>query len=237
MRVQRGYISPVEERGAGGMGKKLIVSIAFLVCGAFAYADTFDPSELNKITFKNSTSKKIMEIFLSPSDSDEWGPDIIGADYHLGVGDQISYYVHYPESSCDFDILAIDEAENAFEVYNFTITDGKAATVNFTSKNLRTQKDEFDYITLTINNETDYEIDYLFISPSDSDAWGVDYMDASDTLSSGDSYAVVIPHTGSKVKYNFMAVDEDNDVYKFDLTVDPKKGSTQSVAIENSDLE
>jgi hypothetical protein len=219
------------------MRKIIAVFVLFLVGAAFVCADTFDSSELNKVTFKNSTSKKIMEIFLSPSDSEYWGPDIIGAEYHLGVGDSIDYFVHYPTASFEFDILAIDENGNAFEIYNFKITDGREAQIVFTSKNMRSEKPDFDYVTLTIDNETDYEMEYLFISPSDSDAWGVDYLDTSSTIASGDSYAVIIPMSSGKVKFNIMSVDEDSDIYQFNLTVDPAKGEDQSVSIEASDLQ
>ena len=210
----------------------LIIGIAVL-CASASYA--FDPDELNKITFKNATGAQIQMIFLSPSDSQEWGPDIVGADYHISDGNSVSYYVHYPDASFSFDIMATDANDNTYEIYDYQIKDSKSPTVTFAKKNKTSTTPDFDYVTVTVTNATDYEVDYLFVSPEDSEAWGADLLDSEDTLASGDSYSFVVP-VESKVTYNVMAVDEDNDTYKFDVTLDPNK-SKLKVSIEDSDLD
>ncbi len=218
------------------MSKRNVLSLSFLLAG-FAILFAFDPEELNRIEFKNATGKNIQTIFLSPSDSEEWGPDIVGAEYHLGDGKSIGYVVHYPGSSFKFDIMATDEAGNVFELYDFTLTDGKEGIITFTRKNLKSSPKDFTFVKLQIENKTDYDMYYLFMSPSDSDAWGVDLLDEDTILSAGESYTVLVPIGDAKVKYNVMSADEDMDQYTFDLTIDPKTGDEQSVAIEASDLE
>jgi len=218
------------------MCKKKILSVVIAIaCAASAFA--FDPDELNKITFTNSTGKAIQIIFLSPSDSSEWGPDIIGADYELSNGKSISYFVHYPDSSGTFDIVALDEEGNAFELYDYKLTDGKTATITFTKKNLNTSAEELSYVTLYVENAIESEIHYLFISPADSEAWGVDLLDEETVLAPGDVASFIIPMGDSAVDYNVMGVDEEGNEYTFDITIDPKDGEELEVAIEPGDLD
>ena len=63
------------------MRSRIVAVAAALVLACAASAFAFNPDELNKITFQNTTGTKIEMIFLSPGDSEYWGPDIIGADY------------------------------------------------------------------------------------------------------------------------------------------------------------
>jgi hypothetical protein len=41
----------------------------------------------------------------------------------------------------------------------------------------------------------------------------------------------------AKVKYNLMAVDENNDEYKFNMTIDPKSKKEFTWSIDPSDLQ
>jgi hypothetical protein len=206
------------------------------VLGAAA-AFAFDPDELNKITIQNTTGTKIEMIFLSPGDSDYWGPDIIGADYVLKDGGSIGYYVHYPEKTFKFDIMATDDKGNKFEQRDLVVTDGKELTLKLTKKNLNAAAPDFTLATVHFANKTGHELQYLFVSPSDSDAWGVDLLDEETTLADGDTHSIVLPIGKNKVKYNLMAVDENNDEYSFNLTIDPSKASKVfNWSIEASDL-
>jgi hypothetical protein len=213
----------------------LAAVVMALVSAAAAFA--FNPDELNKITFDNSTGKKIEMIFLSPGDSNFWGPDIIGADYFLKDGASLGYYVHYPDKTFKFDIMATDDQGNKFEVRDFTMTDGKEARVKITAKTLNKQAPEFTLATVHIDNNTGHEIQYLFVSPSDSDAWGVDLLDEETTVADGDSHAFVLAVGKDKVKYNLMAVDENSDEYKFNMTIDPKAKKDFSWSIDPEDLD
>jgi hypothetical protein len=217
------------------MRKVMWMSILFAALAA-AGAFAFDPNELNKLTFQNSTGTKIETIFLSPSDSEYWGPDIVGADFVVKDGGSIGYYIHYPEKTFKFDIMATDEAGHMFEVYNYVLTDGKEATITFTQKNLNSKAPDFTFATLKVKNNTDKEMQYLFISPSDSDAWGVDLLNSESTLAPGDLHSIVIPIGKEKVTYNLMASDENDDEYVFDLTIDPSKGKEFNAAIDPADL-
>jgi hypothetical protein len=217
------------------MRKVALASLLLVVVSAVSVF-AFDPEELNKITFTNNTGTNIQMIFLSPSDSEYWGPDLIGADYVLKDGGSIGYYVHYPKDTATFDIMAVDDKGNKFEVRDFGFIDGEEATVKLTKKNLKSGAPDFTLATIHLENVTGYEIDYLFVSPGDSDSWGVDLLDEETVLADGDSHSIVIPVGKNKVTYNLMAVDEDNDEYQFDITLDPSKKKEFFWSIEESDL-
>jgi len=212
----------------------LLMSVVLaLACASAAFA--FDPNELNKITFQNSTGTKIEMIFLSPGDSQYWGPEIIGADYYLKDGASIGYFVHYPHKSFKFDIMATDDTGNEFEVRDFLMTDGKEATVTITKKALDQQAPDFTLATVHIENNTGHELQYLFVSPNDSDAWGVDLLDENTTVADGDEHSFVLAVGKEKVKYNLMAVDENDDEYKFDMAIDPRAKKEFTWSIDPSD--
>jgi hypothetical protein len=217
------------------MRKVMSMAVCFAALAA-ASAFAFDPSELNKITFENATGTRIETIFLSPSDSEFWGPDIIGADFVVKDGGSLGYYIHYPEETFKFDIMATDEAGHMFEVYNYVLKDGKEATITLTQKNLNSKAPDFTFATLKVTNNTGHELQYLFISPEDSDAWGVDLLDEETTLAPGDTHSIVIPVGKEKVTYNLMAADENNDEYVFDLSIDPAKGKDFKASIDAEDL-
>jgi len=198
----------------------LVTSLVALFAATSAFA--FDPDALNHVTFSNTTGNKIEMIFLSPGDSDHWGPDLIGADYVMKDGTTLGYYVDYPEDTFKFDILAIDDKGNKFEVYDYELIAGEDSTIKLTKKNLNGSAPDFTLATVEVTNNTGYEIEYLFISPEDTDAWGADLLDEETTLSDGDSHSVVIPVGKDKVKYYVMAADENNDEYQFSITLDSK---------------
>lgn len=219
------------------MMRKIILAIVIFGAVSTAAVCAFNPDELNKITFQNTTGGKIEMIFLSPRDSQYWGPDIIGADYFLKDGATLGYYVHYPDKSFKFDIMATDENGNKFEVRDFQLIDGQEASVKLTPKSLDSTAPDFTLATVHIDNNTGHEVQYLFVSPSDSDAWGVDLLDEETTVADGDSHSFVLAVGKQKVKYNLMAVDENDDEYKFNMTIDPKSKKEFTWSIDPGDLD
>ncbi len=218
------------------MRKIMIVSLVLAVLSAAA-AFAFDPAELNKVTIENTTGTKIEMIFLSPGDSDYWGPDIIGADYVMKDNSSLGYYLHYPEKSFKFDIMAIDDQGNKFEQRDLVVTDGKEMTISLTRKNLNAAAPDLTLATVHFQNNTGHELQYLFVSPNDSKAWGVDLLDEDTTLADQDTHSIVLPVGKDKVKYNLMAVDENNDEYSFNITIDPRTKKEFNWSIDASDLQ
>jgi hypothetical protein len=219
------------------MIRKGILVAAFLAGLGLVAASAFDPDSLDKVTFKNSTGTKIEMIFLSPGDSDYWGPDLVGADYVMKDNSTLGFYVDYPDETFKFDILAVDDKGNQFEVYDYELGTGKDQLVSFTKKNSTGAAPDFKLANLSLTNNTGYEIEYLFVSPEDTDAWGADLLDEETTLADGDTHNIVIPVGEDKVKYYVMAADEDNDEYQFSFTIDPAKKTEYKFTIDESDMQ
>jgi hypothetical protein len=213
----------------------IIVLVSLVAASQVLFA--FDSSELNKVTFVNATTVAIKGIFFSPGDSNEWGPDMLGSDRTLAPKAQLAFFVHYPESTAKFDIMAVDDKDRALIIYDYVFKDGKEETIQFRAKDMAKSMPDVSFIELTLENSLDVEVDYLFCSPADSSAWGADILDETSVLASGESKTIMIPVAKEKVDYNVMAVDVDNGVYKFDVSMDPNSSDTFHAAIEASDKE
>jgi len=206
--------------------KSLCASIALALIAAVSVF-AFDPDELNKITFTNNTGTKIEMIFLSPGDSNFWGPDLVGADYVIKDGGSIGYYVHYPETTFKFDIMATDDQGNRFEMRDFALTDGKEAKVSLTKKNLNATAPDFILATVKVTNYTAMRSSFCSSLPtirslgSRSPGRG---NHARRRRYPQHRFAVGT----DKVKYNLMAVDENNDEYQFDMSLDPNKSKSSA---------
>jgi hypothetical protein len=209
--------------------------VALLIATIFATtAFAFNPDELERITFVNTTRTTIEMILVSPGDSRFWGPDIIGADYILKNGASISYYMHCPDKSLTFDVLATDDRGNKLEIRNVTLADGNESKVALTAKGM-TRAPNYTPVAVRIDNSSGHEMQYLFVSPSDSAAWGVDLLDDETTLPQGGSYSFVLVVGREKVRYNVMGVDENNAEYQFAITIDPRARKEFAWAIEPGD--
>lgn len=195
-----------------------------------------DPDNLNLITFENRTGDDIRYIFLSPSDSQHWGTDILGTTRVLHDDDDLGFFIHYPDRCNEFDIYAIGSSDQAYLVYGYEICDGEEADVRLTRRNLNDDAPEFDFTTVELANDTDYEIWYLFFSPGDSDMWGVDQLDRDTILNPGESVSLLLPAESNEVRYDVQAVDEDEDTYTFYVEISPKDDE-QEFSIVNSDLD
>lgn len=218
--------------------KKLVVAVGMLIL-LVSPALAFDASWLNSILFVNDTGYTIEYLFLSPGDSSEWGPEILGHERTLYDGDSLGFYVLYPDECDTFDILAIDDEGDSYIIWDYEICDGDNAVVvlDLDMLDFDNVAPDFQYVTLEIQNTTDYEMWYVFMSPTDSEYWGVDLLDEDSIIAPGDTATFLVPVWEDTVEYDFKSVDEDSDEYEFSLTIDPDEGDEQFVQIEMSDLQ
>jgi len=201
-----------------------------------AQAQGINPSNLNLITFQNSTGEAIEYVFLSPGDSAHWSTDILGSSRVLSNGNSLGFYIHYPNRCDEFDILAIGASGDAFMMFDYQICDGTEAYVPLDRKSLGDAAPDFDLVEIVLENETNYDIQYLFFSPGDSIMWGVDQLDESTILQPGESLSVLLPTTRDEVRYDVQAVDEDQDSYTFFVQVDNSL-DRYTFGVEPSDLD
>jgi TolB-like protein len=186
-----------------------------------APASAFEEDQLNLIGFTNLTNDAIEFVFLSPGDSDYWGPEILGAERVLGQEESLGFYIHYP-NECDLvDIMAVNSDDRTIIIYNYEICDGREELVEFINEDLTDQLPEMDLITINFRNDI-VPIHYLFISPADSEMWGIDFLGETASFDSGGTVSFLFPAFSEPITYDVMAVDEGGDVYRFSCEIDTR---------------
>ena len=195
----------------------LSLTLICLVLAIPATVSAIDPDNLNSGAFGNRTGADIYYLYVSPGDSELWGTDILGSERVLDDGDTLEFFIHYPDQCNDFDIMAVDGFDVAYIVNDFEICDGSEASVSFTSDDALSTPPEFELMQLELTNNTGYEILYLFVSPEDSNMWGVDQMDSETTLDEGDTISLGLSFNATDIRYDVHAVDVDGDTYTFQV--------------------
>ena len=214
------------------MKRLIIIGLMLVVAAGMSFG--FDSDWLNLVTFENLTRQTIEYIFLSPGDSEYWGPEIMGSERVLEPGDSLGFWILYPDECNTFDIMAVGENGGTFEIYDYSICDGEEELIEFVNKDLTDDPPDMEYVTVYIQNET-IDVWYVFISPSDSDYWGVDYLDEVTILETDDDVGFLFPVAEGVSEYDLLAVDEDGDEYQFSFDVD-EDSDNDLFAIEVSDL-
>ena len=213
-----------------------IIAVAALALLVASAAFGINPDNLNRVTFVNHTGYDIWYLFFSPEDSEHWGADILGTTRTLDDGEKLSFYIHYPEYSNAFDFMAIDLDGDAYLIWDYVISDDRAATVEITMADYDGGFDMPDLAEVELTNVTGYDMWYVFFSPGDSSMWGVDMLDDETILFDGESLSLYVPVSRDATRYDFQGVDEDEDVYEFWVELSNRQ-EYYDFLIELSDLQ
>ena len=108
--------------------KKLMLAGLFLLLGTFVAS----AQELPTIRIVNNTGYTICYLFVSSSESDDWGEDLLGEDV-LEDGKTFTYKLSQPLNQF-YDIVAEDEDGDTYYKWNVTITNN--ARIVFTLEDL-----------------------------------------------------------------------------------------------------
>lgn len=85
--------------------KKSVAALAGVVCAAALLVSTFAHAQKSNVTIKNKSDWSIQNFFLSPVDTDDWGPDQLG-DEVIGTGGTFTL----TGVPCDsYDVRLVDE--------------------------------------------------------------------------------------------------------------------------------
>lgn len=207
--------------------------LVFFLFAAVSSVWAFDPDYLNSVTIENRTGKEIWYLYVSPGDSEVWGPDLLDSTSTLENRETHKFMILYPDATNNFDIMLVAEDGSTFVKWDVPVTDGTPAKVVFTASDA-SAKTEQALVKVTITNDTGFEIYYLFFSPEDSSMWGPDILRSDVTLETGTSYSFYVPVNATET-YNMMAVDEDNDTYSYDITLRPGRNTTRTITLDDLD--
>jgi len=213
--------------------KWIVVALILLVtAGAFG----IDPANLNRVTFVNNSGYDFVYLFFSPGDSEYWGADVLGTTRTLDDGEKVSFFIHYPEFSNEFDFLAIDEDGDAYIIWNYEISDAEPAVIEVTLADFEGGYDLPDLARVNLTNSTGYDMWYVMFSPGDSVMWGIDMLDDETILEAGDTLSILVPVSDAPVAYDVHTVDEDIDSYEFRVELSNAR-LEYSYAIEPGDIQ
>jgi len=110
--------------------KKLLLACIFLFLGTFVLSAQSMPS----IRIVNNTGYTIYQIYVSPSEDDEWGDDILG-DEILENGKTFTYRLRFPLNRVSvYDIGVIDEDGDDYIKWEVTVTNN--ASIVFTTEDM-----------------------------------------------------------------------------------------------------
>lgn len=157
--------------------------------------------ETATLTVYNDTDAPVWYVYISLATNDEWGDDWLGVEM-IPVGE--SYTFELAEGS--YDLKAEDEDHNVmatkFEEY--------------ISGDLEWSLYLEDYATLTLFNDSGWDVCYVYISPSTGDTWGDDWLGGEEVIVSGDSRSFQV----SMDTYDLLAEDCDHNTLAEEYEVD-----------------
>lgn len=188
-----------------------LMIVLLVILGTAVWADMI------KMEVVNNTGSDIVYLFVSPGDSAHWGPDLLDSESYLENGDSHEFLVDFDGSSAKFDIMLVTDDDESYVKWNHTLS-GKTARVVINASHYDGDVD-LEFAQVTFVNDTGFEIYYLFFSPEDSAIWGPDILRSDVTLEDGMEYSFFVPVSGP-VNFNVKAVDEDDDTYTFDISLD-----------------
>lgn len=162
------------------------------------------------IEVTNDTGYDIYYLYISHEDSENWEEDVLEDDI-LENGDSVRVTVTGYDSAI-FDVRAEDEDGDTYTVYgrNVKKSDLTLTLSHLDESSSSSAANSFDgYIE--VENNTGYDVYYLYISHEDSENWEEDVLE-DDILEDGDSVRVTVTGYASAV-FDVRAKDEDGDTY------------------------
>ena len=161
----------------------------------------------NDVTFTivNRSPEDICYVLISPSDSDSWGDDQLGENDMISSGDRQTFTM--PEGTYD---IRVENCAEAAMVTAWEVSSDTTVTAGESGADVR----------LTVINDSSTEVCYIFISASNGDDWGDDWMGDMESLPPGGFRAFYVK-AGT---YDLQAADCDEnsliEEYEVDLQSD-----------------
>ncbi|HQE93190.1 MAG TPA: hypothetical protein PLH19_05375 [Anaerolineae bacterium] len=170
-----------------------------------APADTAAPTATEEegatIEIINNSGTDIWYVYISPTDSEDWGDDWLGGDV-IPAGES---YVLTDIPAGTYDLQVEDENGNAIEtMWETEVTGDNTWTVEATQ------------VSLEVVNGSEELVAALYVSPSDSDEWGKDWLGGV-AIKSGGSYVVEGLDVGT---YDIKAENADGETVESIFNVD-----------------
>jgi hypothetical protein len=109
---------------------------ALAFCAIAVIALTSSLSAQNRkldFTLVNKTGLTIEQVFVSPSDDDEWGEDIMGKDV-LKNNESVDITFSRKETTCSWDLKIVDAEEDSIEWTKLNLCTANEITLKYEGK-------------------------------------------------------------------------------------------------------
>lgn len=191
--------------------RKITFSFLFFLASLAVLSAQQNPS----ITIVNNTGYEIWYVYISQTDSDSWGPDWLGSDETIPNGGSVSLRLQQPINAVNrYDIMLEDLDGDTYTKMDVQVSAN--ARIVFTFDDFDDDNDTMTYTgpSITIVNNTGYEIWNVYISQIASDSWGADRLGRTEIISNGGSVSLQLPYPINVVnRYDIMLKDSDGDTY------------------------
>lgn len=116
-------------KGRGRMRRLGWILLAALLATSGVWAD-----DARDITVVNKSGKPIMELYISPSETDDWEEDVLGVDV-LESGESVKIHFAGPVDTCLYDILATNAEGDEWLLPEVNLCE--TFTINITNKHIQ----------------------------------------------------------------------------------------------------
>ncbi|MBC7228271.1 MAG: hypothetical protein H5T61_13750 [Thermoflexales bacterium] len=155
---------------------------------------TLPPSGTAELTLKNDSGIAVCAVYISPTESDSWGDNWLAAGEVIPSGSSRAFGL----AEGSYDLVARD-CDGQVVAYHMGVD--LAGRMTWTL-------DPLQRAPVKVVNNSSHEICYIYISPSDSDTWGPDWMGKDTTIPGGSTQTLQVP-LGT---YDLRADDCDHNV-------------------------
>lgn len=111
------------------------IKLAVLACALVGAALTSSVSASSQrrvldFTLVNSTKYTIVELYVSPTNDDKWGEDVLGEDV-LKPGEKVDISFSRGETTCTWDLKIVDEDKDEVEWAKFNLCEASEITLKY----------------------------------------------------------------------------------------------------------
>lgn len=209
--------------------RPLAALLVFMVAFPAALLPALDASSAARARIVNQLSggHTLVTVFTSPSDSTDWGPDLL-AGQGIGPGQFLERRVYFPKEKALFDILAVDETGTVYHRESVEITDGvlNVLEVNDSHRVSRTHAD-FTLVEVNFLNRGALPLDSFFLAPSDTATWGFELTDPGTPLAPGGRLGSAVPVPAGQVRLEGLGTDTSGTESGLVIVLTPEDSNRQ----------
>lgn len=174
--------------------------------------------EIATLNISNATEYPFLMLFVSPADTDYFGPDLLGDEDVLEPGETREITVHADDDCFDYDVLAIDA--DGFPLYSILeVCSGAEEDIRLGADGILEEDVPLErFMRVDVTNTREEAITSLYASAVDSRYLGADLLSDTGELEPDDTRSFYLADSEA-VSYNILArtAGEESIATKFHL--------------------